>query len=205
MIRARYAGDRLLESFGLLVMLIALAALSVLVYDVLHDGLTRISWTFLTSEPSRRAEAAGIYTAIVGTIYVIGLTTLISVPIGVAAAIHLEEYGGRGRMSRIIEINIANLAGVPSIIYGLLGLGLFVRAMRMGPSVLAGASTLALLEAQPDVVKRAQSAGLTVTAYTFRSASAGRFPSVRDEMSHYLYTLGIDAVFTDNPDQFPRK
>jgi len=63
----------------------------------------------------------------------------------------------------------------------------------------------ALLEAQPDVVKRAQSAGLTVTAYTFRSASAGRFPSVRDEMSHYLYTLGIDAVFTDNPDQFPRK
>ena len=145
MIRARYAGDRLLESFGLLVMLIALAALSVLVYDVLHDGLTRISWTFLTSEPSRRAEAAGIYTAIVGTIYVIGLTTLISVPIGVAAAIHLAEYGGRGRMSRIIEINIANLAGVPSIIYGLLGLGLFVRAMRMGPSVLAGASTLALL------------------------------------------------------------
>ena len=145
MIRARYAGDRLLESFGLLVMLIALAALSVLVYDVLHDGLTRISWAFLTSEPSRRAEAAGIYTAIIGSIYVIGLTTLISVPIGVAAAIHLEEYGGRGRMSRIIEINIANLAGVPSIIYGLLGLGLFVRAMRMGPSVLAGASTLALL------------------------------------------------------------
>jgi phosphate transport system permease protein len=144
-IRARYAGDRLLESFGLLVMLIALAALSVLVYDVLHDGLTRISWAFLTSEPSRRAEAAGIYTAIVGSIYVVGLTTLISVPIGVAAAIHLEEYGGRGRMSRIIEINIANLAGVPSIIYGLLGLGLFVRAMRMGPSVLAGASTLALL------------------------------------------------------------
>jgi phosphate transport system permease protein len=145
MIRARYAGDRLLESFGLLVMLIALAALSVLVYDVLHDGVTRISWAFLTSEPSRRAEAAGIYTAIIGSIYVIGLTTLISVPIGVAAAIHLEEYGGRGRMSRIIEINIANLAGVPSIIYGLLGLGLFVRAMRMGPSVLAGASTLALL------------------------------------------------------------
>ena len=145
MICARYAGDRLLESFGLLVMLIALAALSVLVYDVLHDGLTRISWAFLTSEPSRRAEAAGIYTAIIGSIYVIGLTTLISVPIGVAAAIHLEEYGGRGRMSRIIEINIANLAGVPSIIYGLLGLGLFVRAMRMGPSVLAGASTLALL------------------------------------------------------------
>ena len=145
MIPTRYIGDRLLASFGLLVMLLALAALSVLIYDVLHDGIARISWAFLTSEPSRRAEAAGIYTAIVGSIYVIGLTALISVPLGVAAAIHLEEYGVRGRMSRLIEINIANLAGVPSIIYGLLGLGLFVRAMRMGPSVLAGSSTLALL------------------------------------------------------------
>ena len=145
MIRRRYLGDRLLASFGLLVMLLALAALSVLIYDVLHDGIGRISWSFLTSEPSRRAEAAGIYTAIVGSVYVIGLTALISVPLGVAAAIHLEEYGTRGRLSRLIEINIANLAGVPSIIYGLLGLGLFVRTMRMGPSVLAGASTLALL------------------------------------------------------------
>ena len=145
MISARYAGDRLLSGFGLLVMLLALGALSVLIYDVLHDGLGRISWAFLTSEPSRRAEAAGIYTAIVGSVYVIGLTALISVPLGIGAAIHLEEYGVRGRLSRIIEINIANLAGVPSIIYGMLALGLVVRAMRMGPSVMAGASTLALL------------------------------------------------------------
>jgi phosphate transport system permease protein len=140
-----YFGDRLLGIFGLLVMMLALASLSVLIYDVLHDGVGRLSWEFLTSEPSRRAEAAGIYTAIIGSVYVIGLTALIAVPLGVGAAIHLEEYGGRGRVSRIIEINIANLAGVPSIIYGLLGLGLFVRALRMGPSVLAGASTLALL------------------------------------------------------------
>ena len=142
---SRYIGDRLLASFGLLVMLLALAALSVLIYDVLHDGLGRISWEFLTSEPSRRAEAAGIYTAIVGSVYVIGLTAIIAVPLGVGAAIHLEEYGTRGRFAKIIEINISNLAGVPSIIYGLLGLGLFVRALGMGPSVLAGASTLALL------------------------------------------------------------
>jgi phosphate transport system permease protein len=141
----RYAGDRLLAIFGLLVMLLALAALAVLVYDVVHDGAGRLSWAFLTSEPSRRPEQAGIYTPIVGSIYVIALTALIAVPLGIGAAIHLEEYGGRGRVSKIIEINIANLAGVPSIIYGLLGLGLFVRAMRMGPSVLAGASTLALL------------------------------------------------------------
>ena len=142
---SRYIGDRLLAIFGLLVMLLALAALSVLIYDVLHDGLGRIDWAFLTNEPSRRAEASGIYTAIVGSVYVIGLTAIIAVPLGVGAAIHLEEYGTRGRISKIIEINISNLAGVPSIIYGLLGLGLFVRAMGMGPSVLAGASTLALL------------------------------------------------------------
>ena len=141
----RYIGDRLLGLFGLLAMVLALAALGALIYDILHDGAGRLSWAFLTSVPSRRAENAGILTALVGSMYVITLSALIAVPFGIAAAIHLEEYGGRGRLSRIIEINIANLAGVPSIIYGLLGLGLFVRLMAMGPSVLAGACTLALL------------------------------------------------------------
>jgi phosphate transport system permease protein len=138
-------GDRLLASFGLLVMLLALAALAALLYDVLHDGLGRLSWAFITSYPSRRAEQAGILAALVGSVYVIGITAAIAVPLGVGAAIYLEEYGGRGRLSRMIETNIANLAGVPSIIYGLLGLGLFVRFLGMGRSVLAGASTLALL------------------------------------------------------------
>jgi phosphate transport system permease protein len=141
----RHLGDRLLASFGLLVMLLALAALGALIYNVAHDGLGRLSWDFITSYPSRRADQAGILPALVGSMYVIGLTALIAVPLGVGAAIHLEEYGGRGRMSRVIEINIANLAGVPSIIYGLLGLGLFVRMFGMGQSVLAAGSTLALL------------------------------------------------------------
>jgi phosphate transport system permease protein len=141
----RYAGDRLLASFGLLVMVLALAALGALLYEVARDGLGRLSWAFLTSYPSRRAEDAGILAALVGTVFVIGITAAIAVPLGVGAAVHLEEYGGRGRFSRLVEINIANLAGVPSIIYGLLGLGLFVRALRMERSVLAGACTLALL------------------------------------------------------------
>jgi phosphate transport system permease protein len=143
--RARHAGDRLLASFGLLAMLLALAALGALLYDVVHDGFGRLSWGFLTSYPSRRPEQAGILAALVGSIYVISITAAIAVPLGIGAAIYLEEYGGRGRLSRIIETNISNLAGVPSIIYGLLGLGLFVRLMEMGRSVLAGASTLALL------------------------------------------------------------
>jgi phosphate transport system permease protein len=138
-------GDRLLASFGVIVMLLALIALGALIYDVARDGLGRLSWSFLTSYPSRRAADAGILPALAGSLFVISLTALIAIPIGVSAAIYLEEYGGRGRMSRLIEVNISNLAGVPSIIYGLLGLGLFVRIMGMERSVLAGASTLALL------------------------------------------------------------
>jgi phosphate transport system permease protein len=141
----RRAGDHLLQLFGLLATLLGLAALGALIYDVLHDGAGRLSWQFLTSYPSRRAEDAGIFAALVGSFYVILLTAAIAVPLGVAAAIHLEEYAPRGRVSRLIEINIANLAGVPSIIYGLLGLGLFVRWLGMGRSVLAGSATLALL------------------------------------------------------------
>jgi phosphate transport system permease protein len=141
----RQVVDRLFATFGLLATLLGLAVLAVLLYDVVRDGAGRLSWQFLTSISSRRAAEAGIFPALVGSFYVIALTAILAVPFGVAAAVHLEEYGGRGRISRLIEINIANLAGVPSIIYGLLGLGLFVRAMAMGQSVLAGASTLALL------------------------------------------------------------
>jgi phosphate transport system permease protein len=141
----RRAADRLMSFVGLLVLLLALLALASLLYDIARDGMGRLSWSFLTSYPSRHADQAGIFPALVGSIFVIAVTAALAVPLGVAAAVHLEEYGGRGRISRLIEINIANLAGVPSIIYGLLGLGLFVRTMGMGRSVLAGACTLALL------------------------------------------------------------
>lgn len=141
----RHLGDRLLGSFGFLCMLLALAALGALLYDVAHDGLGRLSWQFLASYPSRIPAQAGIFPALVGSFLILALTAAIAVPLGISAAIHLEEYGGRGRLSRLIEINISNLAGVPSIIYGLLGLGLFVRTLGMGRSLLAGAATLALL------------------------------------------------------------
>jgi phosphate transport system permease protein len=141
----RRAADRLLAYGGLIVLLVALAALGALVYDIARDGLGRLSWSFLTSYPSRRAEQAGIFPALVGSVFLIAVTAALAVPLGVAAAVYLEEYGHRGRFSRLIEINISNLAGVPSIIYGLLGLGLFVRFLGMGRSVMAGACTLALL------------------------------------------------------------
>jgi phosphate transport system permease protein len=141
----RRAFDVGFQIVALTTLCLALAALATLIYSVVSDGAGRLSWEFLTSYPSRRASAAGIYPALVGSIFVIVLTAAIALPVGVAAAIYLEEYGTHSRLARLIEINIANLAAVPSIIYGLLGLGLFVRLLSMGRSVLAGACTLALL------------------------------------------------------------
>ena len=133
------------QALALLVLLLALGSLAALIADVWADGAQRLSWDFMTGFPSRRPADAGIWHALSGSIFVILVTAALAVPIGIAAAIYLEEYGTRNTLARIIEINITNLAAVPSIIYGLLGLGLFVRAMGMGRSVLAGASTLALL------------------------------------------------------------
>jgi phosphate transport system permease protein len=144
-VTSRYLADRAFAVLGLLGLLAALAALAALLLDVIADGAPHLSWQFLTSYPSRFAASAGILPAILGTFYVIVLTALMAVPVGMAAAVYLEEYGAQGRLGRIIEINIANLAGVPSIVYGLLGLGLFVRALSLGRSVVAGAATLALL------------------------------------------------------------
>lgn len=142
---ARRRHDRLLQAGGLLMLALALSALAALLYDVLHDGLPRLSWAFITGFPSRFAETAGIRHALVGSVYVIALTAAITVPVGIGAAVYLEEYAAGGRLARVIEINTANLAGVPSIIYGLLGLGLFARWMNLGPSLLTGALTLSLL------------------------------------------------------------
>jgi len=137
--------DVAFQALSLLVLLLALAALAALIVDVVRDGAGRLSWDFINGYPSRRASQAGIFPALAGSIFIILLTALLALPIGVAAAIYLEEYGKRNFVSRAIEINITNLAAVPSIIYGLLGLGVFVRLMGMGRSVIAGAATLALL------------------------------------------------------------
>jgi phosphate transport system permease protein len=142
---SRHRMDLAFQIVALVVLVLALGALAALIYSVLHDGLARLSWDFVTSYPSRRASQAGIWPALAGSVWLIVLTAAIALPLGVGAAIYLEEYGSRSRLARLIEINITNLAAVPSIIYGLLGLGLFVRALGFERSVLAGASTLALL------------------------------------------------------------
>jgi phosphate transport system permease protein len=190
----RYFGDQLLASLGLLVMLLALAALAALLYDVAHDGLGRLSWEFITSPTSRRAERAGILTALVGSVYVISITALIAVPLGVGAAIHLEEYESRGRLSQLIEINIANLAGVPSIIYGLLGLGLFVRFLGLGQSVLAGGATLALL-ALPVIIISTREA-LRAVPKSLREASYALGATKWQTIWHQVLPAALPGIMT---------
>lgn len=137
--------DNLFKYFGIFCTLIGLVMLAVFIVDILIDGLPRLSWQFVTSLPSRIPEKAGILPAMVGTLWILFLTALLAIPVGVSAAIYLEEYGKKNTLAAMIEVNIANLAGVPSIIYGLLGLEIFARIMGFGGSLMTGAMTLALL------------------------------------------------------------
>jgi phosphate transport system permease protein len=130
---------------GIFATLFGLVMLAIFILNILGDGLQRIDWDFLTSLPSRRASKAGILTAWAGTAWIMLLTALIAIPLGISAGIYLQEYGKKNRLASIVEVNISNLAGVPSIIYGLLGLEIFVRTLGMGSSLLAGACTLSLL------------------------------------------------------------
>lgn len=144
-VRKNRLKDQAFKIWGIFCTIIGIALLAVFIGDILIDGIGRIDWGFIVNLPSRKAEKAGIFTALMGSIWILLLTTLIAFPIGVAAGVYLEEYAKKNRLSTVLEINISNLAGVPSIIYGLLGLEVFVRIMGLGASVLAGSLTLSLL------------------------------------------------------------
>lgn len=130
---------------GLLSTLVGFFLLTALMIDLFMDGADRLSYKFLTSFPSRFPEEAGILSAWVGSFLLLLVTACAAIPIGVAAGIYLEEYAKKNWLTDIIEINIVNLAGVPSIVYGLLALGMFVQVLKLGESVLTGGLTLALL------------------------------------------------------------
>jgi phosphate transport system permease protein len=144
----RHGLDRVFAALVFLATVIGLVVLAVLLVDVARDGLPWLSWSFVTSFPSSTPTSAGIYPALLGSLWLLGLTALFAVPLGVGAAVYLEEYAADIWLTRLIEVNISNLAGVPSIIYGLLGLGIFVNLLAPitgGPSILSGALTLGLL------------------------------------------------------------
>jgi phosphate transport system permease protein len=148
-VSTRYGLDRAFTWLVTGAALVGVVVLALLLVDVVKDGSSMLSLEFLTSFPSQVfPENGGIYPALIGSLWLLGLTGLISVPLGLGAAVYLEEYAQDTRINRMIEINISNLAGVPSVIYGLLGLGIFVELLAPltgGGSVLTGALTLSLL------------------------------------------------------------
>ena len=173
--------DKAFRFLGIGATVFGLIILAALVIDVLIDGFPRLRWDFFTNFPSRKPGQAGILSAWVGTLWIMFTTALIAIPLGLGAAIHLQEYAKKNWLTNFIEINIANLAGVPSVIYGILGLGLFVRIMHLERSVLAGSLTLALL-ILPVVILSTREA-LKSVPFSIREASyalgATRWQTVR--------------------------
>ncbi len=141
----RKALDKISHVVFFVANIIGIVVLGILLVQILSHGFKWLDWQFITSFPSRFPEKAGIFPAIFGTLWMMSLTIVFSVPIGIASAIFLEEFAPKGNLATIIQTNISNLAGVPSIVYGILGLAVFVRAMGLGRSVLAGSLTMTLL------------------------------------------------------------
>ena len=144
-IKSHKRWDIIFGQVGLLAIALAILTLVVLFAQMVIDGFPRLSSGFFTSFPSRRAGEAGILSAWVGSFFVMMVTALFAIPVGIASAIYLEEYARKNWFTDVIEINISNLAGVPSIVYGLLALGLFVYTFGFGQSILSAGLTLALL------------------------------------------------------------
>jgi phosphate transport system permease protein len=170
LVQGKRRQDLVFGALGIFALVVVMGLLMTLIGDLLADGLGRVDGQFLTSFPSRRAAEAGILSAWVGTTLVMIVTAAFAVPLGVGAGLYLEEYAAKNVLTDAIEINVSNLAGVPSIIYGLLALGFFVYALGMGPTVLVGGMVLALLILPIVIVAtrealRAVPAGLRESAY----------------------------------------
>jgi phosphate transport system permease protein len=193
-LRARRRRASAFQALTAAMTLFGVLFLALLLYQVVRDAWGWLDWQFLTSFPSRRPAAAGIRAALFGTLWMISFTAVIAIPIGVAAAVYLEEYARPSRLKTFIQINIANLAGVPSIVYGILGLAMFVRFLELGRSVLAGALTMALLILPVIIIAareaiRAVPPSLRQAAYAL---GATRWQTVR----HHVLPVAMPGILT---------
>ncbi len=168
--------------------------LGLLLYHVSRQGVEWLDLEFLQSFPSRFPERAGIKSALWGTCWVISFTALFSIPLGVASAIYLEEYARKGRLARWIEINLSNLSGVPSIVFGILGLVIFVRTMALERSVLAGSLTLALL-ILPVIVIAAREA-IRAVPQSIRHASYALGATRWETVRHHVLPSAFPGILT---------
>jgi phosphate transport system permease protein len=174
--------------------LVGVVSLAILLVDVLVDGLPRLDGAFLTSFASRFPERAGVKAAFAGSVWILALTALFAFPVSVAAAIYLEEYAPKGWVKRAIQTNIANLAGVPSIVYGILGLAFFVRTLGFGRSVLSGALTLSLL-VMPIIIIASQEAIRAVPS-TIREAAYGLGATRWQAVSQQVLPMALPGILT---------
>lgn len=186
--------DKSFKILGIASTLFGLVVLSVLIIDIFLDGKTRLNWGFLSSFPSRKPELAGILSAWVGTVWIMAITAFLALPLGIGAGIYLEEYARKNPLTNFIEINIANLAGVPSVIYGLLGLGLFVRYFNLDRSVLAGGLTLALLILPVIILSTRES--LRAIPFSIREASYALGATKWQTVRHQLLPAAVGNIMT---------
>ena len=186
--------DRLLWALGLGATILVFLLPVVLLADLLVDGAAFLSLNFFTSFASRFPDLAGIRAPLMGTLWILALTAMISLPVSVGAAVYLEEYASRSWWTRAIGANIASLAGVPSVVYGILGLALFVRALNLGESVLAGALTLSLL-VMPMIIIGAQEAIRTIPP-GIREAAYGLGATRWQVVRHQVLPLALPGILS---------
>ena len=193
-IARRQRTGRIFRALCLAAVAFGILSLVVLLVDVTRDGLGVLSLDFLTSYPSRLPARAGIRSAILGSLWMMLLVTLMAFPLGVGAAVYLEEYAPKNWFTRMLQTNISNLAGVPSIVYGILGLAVFVRFLGLGRSVLAGAATLALLTL-PVVIIAAQEAIRAVPS-SLKEASYALGASRWQTIRHHVLPVSMPGILT---------
>jgi phosphate transport system permease protein len=186
---------KIFEYVFLIGLLLGLFVLALLILNILHDGLGRLLTPgFLTETPSRFPDRGGIRPAIIGSLYLGLIVIVVAVPIGVGAALYLEEYAPKAWWTALIEINIGNLAGVPSIVYGLLGLGVFNYLLGFGATLLSGALTLALLSL-PVIIVTAREA-IRAVPDSLRQASYGLGSTKWQTIQHHILPYAIPGILT---------
>jgi phosphate transport system permease protein len=186
--------DALFGVLGLLALTVGLATLLILVFDLAQDGVSRLAPHFFTSFPSRFPEKAGILSAWVGTCLVMLVTAATALPLGVAAGVYLEEYAPKNKLTAIIEINITNLAGVPSIVFGLMALGLFVYKFGLGQSVLTAGLTLGLLVLP--IVITATRESIRAVPRSIREAAMALGATKWQTIVHHILPYSIGGILT---------
>jgi len=193
-LRGRGVRGRIFEVLGLLSIALALTVLGILFVQTFIDGVPYLTRTFFTSFDSRFADRAGLRAGIIGTAYVISLTIVVAVPLGVMAALYLEEYAGDTWFRRVVEINLNNLAAVPSIIYGLLGLQVFARLFMLDRSIITGALTLALV-ILPIIIVAAREA-IRAVPPSIREASYGLGATKWETMRYHVLPIALPGILT---------